>query len=955
MKNHHTSKSSNNDESKVKVNKSEIGKLIQLVLICIAKRLDHWIAPSTSLQELADRLCKVMDDLSSNRASDKQSQAEARGLGFFLLKLVQSGNAEGISIEESLSKYLIYLETIDECLTAELKLAYSNVLRDSTDIILDKYTPTNTNNNNNSSSLFEISRAFRLIWFENLMFSSYRLQPSSFNKELDAVFKNEQPKDVISKLIATLFDCYAVCLLRRTGQKYISLWKGFIVKRFPVIVKRLLENAGEQRALIEQAVCQPLMRLDRQTVNLLRISGGGDALDEMFDSFPSTTTDLRHEFLQACIQLEIISQDALIKTLGQDANNQNNNNNTNNTNHSNDNASNNSQGKAGTDFVFDVKSGTQISINEIFMLASHENEYDGKLEDCVIYRIISIFEEVDGIRQMKIANKLVKFVRDCCKKGLSKCLRRLCHTLALKLTALDVLFLHVEPAKLLQPLVKFLDSWKDDEDVMSIQDGYIDCGSILLLIVVAFKRYDLMNKEMAILKNSDLRSSFCLSVLTSSRPEVNDDLLGAWITALFDAGAISDDLMKSCSFQQVFWLVPLIFQQAITACSRNIIDFDVLKGGLDYFLQPFLLGTLLNAYKYLIKHLWEYQDAMVAIQVLNSLIVSPEVTDEALAINQMVLTVMSDELNQAIQDRKARGDAQLDQILTVLGPYVQQMTDDGTSPVNNGNTTNPKSSSSSSSSSSSPSSDSSLINSVKENIGSLVNWIQAIDQGISGPLEYNKSVIFLAVDIFGAQSVLKIMLDELDLSEAQGTIDYTLDVFSSLIVVNDTIPKTQINRNRLISKKEDDEYQLEECASMKLDSSILTVVLNDTEESILELRNKDITNTPKNIILGGFKKLKQRVMRLMKEIQAVPIYCIKTEDIPEQEQEQEQEEEEQEEELEPKEQGIVQLPISQLESQQIELDLTNQDNNDLFNQTEDLMMNLEDIDMALANDDFFGL
>ena len=105
--------------------------------------------------------------------------------------------------------------------------------------------------------------------------------------------------------------------------------------------------------------------------------------------------------------------------------------------------------------------------------------------------------------------------------------------------------------------------------------------------------------------------------------EVKTSKLNSWITALFDSDGISDDLIKSSRPQDMLTLTPTIFRQCITACQAGVIDFDALKGALEYFLQPFLSYTLLSAIQYLT---WEIASGnalqKVAFDVLDTLVSS---------------------------------------------------------------------------------------------------------------------------------------------------------------------------------------------------------------------------------------------------------------------------------------------------------------------------------------------
>lgn len=57
--------------------------------------------------------------------------------------------------------------------------------------------------------------------------------------------------------------------------------------------------------------------------------------------------------------------------------------------------------------------------------------------------------------------------------------------------------------------------------------------------------------------------------------------LGSWISALFNAEALSDELFSSCSPQDFYLLVATLFSQSLTACEAGKLDVDTMKGGFD--------------------------------------------------------------------------------------------------------------------------------------------------------------------------------------------------------------------------------------------------------------------------------------------------------------------------------------------------------------------------------------
>jgi mediator of RNA polymerase II transcription subunit 5 len=769
------------------------------ILIFVAKNLDLW-NPSLVSAELVDTLTSYMSDIDDNRNS------EANGLAVFLIRLAVSGHssvllAADLSIaarfQTSFDRFTHKIFNSDPYLARQLRSVYSDMLGDSsgTDVLAPK-----------PKGNVKLSRVHRLLWLESLMVSS-KIQGDNFLGELEKFFGD--PLDNVSGIVSTAFDCLAEALQRKESSTFIPIWKGFIVKRLPAIIKRLGPVNDPQ-------VCQPLADLDRGTVNLLRIYGGGDVLDEMFSSFPSTTSDIRHEFLQTCIDLEIVRPEMFQQTLGEEAN------------IIHDVGSN--HGKAGSDFL--IRDGNQVQIDDLFSQSTQENPEHVSFDDSTINWLIRNFEFIDGVRQDKIAHRILAFVQEWINNQNFNCLSRLCKALSLNNETLDIVLLHIGPIRLLAPLIQFLDQLRDDDDdEANFQEAFADYGSIVLFIQVVCKIYSLQKRDF---QGFELDKSVCLQSIgnTSGTAVLIDDmsddrkaLLGGWITALFDAGGISDDLMRMSSIQTLIVLIPSIFQQSVAACSANLLDRDVLKGGLDYFLQPFLLPMLLGAFRFLGSCLWASKDVPAVLRVLQML-VSPSggLSAEATNIHKIVLSVVAADLKQAVLDVKARDKGDLgviDRLLIALEPHV--VTGKFENRVTDIHTADD------------------LLTTVKDTINVLVGWVQAMDQGhVSGVPSYNLTCFASAVEVMGARRLLNLFLDELDFAEPQGSFEYALDVTSALVMTLDSIVR----------------------GPPRLDSSVRQLVMTISEESVIQLRDRKKTN-PTELVVNGFRRLKQRIEALV--------------------------------------------------------------------------------------------
>jgi mediator of RNA polymerase II transcription subunit 5 len=84
-------------------------------------------------------------------------------------------------------------------------------------------------------------------------------------------------------------------------------------------------------------------------------------------------------------------------------------------------------------------------------------------------------------------------------------------------------------------------------------------------------------------------SSFVRSLIESNSADQNivdldegmNKHLGDWISALFIAGQLGDELTSSCSPQEYYSLVPALFSQSLEACESGKLSLENLKSGFE--------------------------------------------------------------------------------------------------------------------------------------------------------------------------------------------------------------------------------------------------------------------------------------------------------------------------------------------------------------------------------------
>ncbi|EDN09154.1 conserved hypothetical protein [Histoplasma mississippiense (nom. inval.)] len=175
------------------------------------------------------------------------------------------------------------------------------------------------------------------------------------------------------------------------------------------------------------------------------------------------------------------------------------------------------------------------------------------------------------------------------------------------------------------------------------QPVYDEFGSILLLVLAFKHKYGLSHYDLGI-SNPD---SFVLRLLNyGSSSQRLDDLdekqknnLGAWITALFIAEGISDDLMSSCSPQEFYFLVATLFSQSLAACEAGKLEFETLKGGFE-----------LMALTWLGHHIWESEsDLTTSLKLLLALVKPSSISGEAQEIHRTVLLITAKPLEDQLK------------------------------------------------------------------------------------------------------------------------------------------------------------------------------------------------------------------------------------------------------------------------------------------------------------------
>lgn len=732
--------------------------------------------------------------------------------------------------EDAFIKFVSNLNSFDPSIARSLSQIYSPIFGKG-------FSLTSTD------SMTKPSRVFRLSWLDSLM-KMNRLNPIAFMNELEYFLLTESSLTLISELIVASFDAIATSILRKDDSRITNAWKTFILKRLPQCVKNLVYNSPSQitPAQVELVISQAFIAIPKDTFSLIQsyFRAATDNFEEMFAATSaSVSNDFRFELLKSLITIHVVPQDALFRILDLNQN-------------SGINVQINPvniEALQNQGMIID-SSNNSFLLPNIAQAALHENVEYTAFEESNIVKLVFILEDFEGIYQERIAREIVIFVSSWIQTQNTHNLARLVQALLAKPTTIDVLLLNVPIHQLIAPLVSLLDNWNHDEEETNFQDVFTDFGTILLMVLFVYHRYNLdlvdlgiqppsainlvlptkndPNTEFSVEnnKNRARKLSFVASIIrqVGNSEELDDlrdgqsELIGGWISALFDFGGISDDLMKQSSVKDLYFLVPTLFKQAIAARAMNIIEPDTLRGGLDYFLQPFLIPTLVPLIRWICNSLWQEQDIPILLQVIQSLLLT-ECDGEALRLRQTVLAITGRELfimlnginmatgNMAMSNNPDAGLYIVEpRLWSLLEPYYT-----GGSQVDFLLSNKP-----------------SLMASIKQQVNTLVNW----QSSESLPPVFYSNLVPLATQQVGATRVLLTLLDAIDAAKNTGHYEATIETVGSLV----TMPSVRSNNLYL----------------QMHDSNILAVILDYTPAQILKLRSSR----------EAFKKRQEEIQRM---------------------------------------------------------------------------------------------
>ncbi|KAJ5673987.1 hypothetical protein N7462_009426 [Penicillium macrosclerotiorum] len=529
---------------------------------------------------------------------------------------------------------------------------------------------------------------------------------------------------LVEEIITAAFDVLSNGVYRNESSRTMFLFRSFLVNKLPAFFAAMTA-ASMMPIQVELCVSQALSRLDPNAF---------PSFSQVFSMQGSSVlSDARQEFLFACASHRLIQESSIERLLGENP-------------------------------MQTLPGGGPYQKDD---LVSQINNNPERAE-----QLIGEIESMEG-NAGAIVGAITDVIFNLCNQKETMTLKNICNSLSRRPQTLDVILLFRTTKQVLQPLCALLDSWHWDEDQSENQPVYDEFGSILLLVLAFKYRYDLSPSDLGISSNGSfllklLDRGSCNQKLNELSEKQNKDL-GAWIAALFIAEGINEETMSSCSPQDFYMLVATLFDQSVGACESGKLDFETLKGGFEYLLEPFLLPSLVVALTWLGNHIWESEtDPTIPLKTLYSLVKPSSISGEAQAIHQTVLNITARPLEEQLKDVRTRHQSRSDikPILDAIDPYLafRRVGSCHRSELDNWTTQTAGG----------------LSGSIRNTLQSLVLWSTNSEISLQ-PQAYTHRQILAGVRILGAARVLDVLLDELKQQTEAGSGDLALDIVATMV------------------------------------------------------------------------------------------------------------------------------------------------------------------------------
>lgn len=455
------------------------------------------------------------------------------------------------------------------------------------------------------------SRAAAFVWLN----AALAARPLTDDMTIYGYLHGRSPNDVqmqISDLLVASFDCLTNAMLRKESRQDVRIIQSFLCNKVPSII-----------SMLSRSIAPPMTA--ESCIQMTLIPGGHISMDPLPPITPGANEirdrlkGTRLDFLQACALHGLVTE-STIGSILQEA----------------------------------IALPRVTKYNKDSLVAQCANN---------ISRLENLIEDLDALQGNAgaIANCIVETVTNLCMAKDTMSLKSVCNWLIKKVSRIDIVMIYAQPGMLLLSLCTLLNDWIHDQEQTEFTPSYEEFASILLFVLTVIHRYDLKSADIGILPESFVAQ--LLNDMSISRPigELSAEQtsqLGKWIEGLYavdehgETSGIGDDVMRQCSPQAFYQLVPTLFEQSILACRSNALSIKTFKGGLELLLEPFLLPSLIMGLRWLAEHSWEdHNDTEVLVQILDKLLNLPKSSPaETRAMHFAILAMVATPLYESLQE-----------------------------------------------------------------------------------------------------------------------------------------------------------------------------------------------------------------------------------------------------------------------------------------------------------------
>ncbi|KAL3234835.1 Mediator of RNA polymerase II transcription subunit 5 [Nakaseomyces bracarensis] len=430
-------------------------------------------------------------------------------------------------------------------------------------------------------------------------------------------------------LIETSFTCFAQFvsnkLYHQANSTYNLLeykWILFLSKFLPLLISK---NSSRSSHVISNA----LDNIDDKAIKAIRAyyaekDDGRNRNDDLFDDYPLTSLDIRHEFIKALTMLGVVPPAFIHNYLQEDQ------------------IFDSKSLTVTDDLMFINQQGIQEIVSDIksFIKDSLESlEIENISEDPSeskngLFQVFMNFESVPPTKQLELAENVLETLQEASQTFDYNTIVKLTALLSFNFShSLTSILMYVTPKAFARVYLDFVDNiWSSQVANKSEEGGESQFENVnismsfswsILILTILVKHYKINFLDIyPCCSSENIKSSFAVRFV-ENLPDISDlffidekrsddpeiqvnshKLVRDWLNDLFVNGSLSDALLQDIVPKQLAILVPYIFKQVTLAMEIGAVgDLQNLIGGFEYFLQPFMLVGLIKVVYWLEQYL----------------------------------------------------------------------------------------------------------------------------------------------------------------------------------------------------------------------------------------------------------------------------------------------------------------------------------------------------------------